>query len=134
MGRDFWRQVMAVRAEVNRELENQRTGGSLRGSLDAEVKLFCGPELHQLLARLGDELRFVLITSEASLAELAEAPALAAATEMEGLKLQVTKSEHGKCERCWHRRKDVGSHPHHPALCDRCVENVDGAGETRYFA
>ena len=134
MGRDFWRQVMAVRAEVNRELENQRTGGSLRGSLDAEVKLFCAPELHQLLARLGDELRFVLITSDASLAELVEAPALAAATEMEGLKLQVMKSEHGKCERCWHRRKDVGSHPHHPALCDRCVENVDGAGETRYFA
>ena len=43
-------------------------------------------------------------------------------------------SGHGKCERCWHHREDVGSHSAHPTLCGRCIENVDGAGEVRRFA
>ncbi|REJ62006.1 MAG: hypothetical protein DWQ28_12195, partial [Proteobacteria bacterium] len=39
-----------------------------------------------------------------------------------------------KCERCWHRRDDVGSYTEHPTLCGRCVSNVAGDGETRHFA
>ncbi len=134
MGRDYWQQVMAVRTAVNREIEVQRAAGLVRGSLDTAVTLFVSAELQALLEPLGDELRFVLITSAAILQPLASVPDAAAATELAGLRLQVSVAEEEKCERCWHRRPDVGSHAAHPTLCGRCVENVDGPGEQRHFA
>ena len=134
LDRDFWQQVMEVRTEVNRELERQRAEGSLRGGLDARVTLYCEPPLLHDLARLGDELRFLMITSEVSLEPLEQAPKEVGCSRLAGLKLQVTASEHDKCERCWHRRAEVGSHPRHPTLCGRCVDNVDGAGEVRCYA
>ncbi|MDB4261713.1 isoleucine--tRNA ligase [bacterium] len=134
MGRDYWEQLMTVRTAVNREMELRRGAGELRGSLDAEVTLYCEPALLAQLQALGDELRFVLITSGASLATLEAAPQDAAETEVSGLKLQVSVSAQEKCERCWHRRPDVGQIAAHPTLCGRCVENIDGSGEQRHFA
>jgi isoleucyl-tRNA synthetase len=98
------------------------------------VTLFVSPQLQALLEQLADELRFVLITSAATLQPLATAPEAAATTELNGLRLQVSVAKEEKCERCWHRRPDVGSHSAHPTLCGRCVENIDGPGEQRHFA
>ena len=134
MGRNFWDSVMAARAAVNREIEVQRGAGAVRGSLDTAVTLYADAGLAATLAALGDELRFVLITSAATVRPLAEAPDGTAGTELAGLRLQVVPSEAPKCERCWHRREDVGSHAGHPGLCGRCVENVEGAGEQRFYA
>jgi isoleucyl-tRNA synthetase len=134
MGARFWQRVMDVRAAVNREMEVQRAAGHLRGSLDAEVTLYCEGALRDTLAALDDELRFALITSGARVSDLASAPADATESELEGLRLTVTVSAAAKCERCWHRRPDVGEHAAHPGLCGRCVENVDGDGEQRRFA
>jgi isoleucyl-tRNA synthetase len=134
LGRDYWQQVMAVRAAVNREMEAQRAAGVLRGSLDAEISLYCSADLQQKLQALGDELRFVLITSAATLAPLESAPADAAETDSPDLRLQVRVSGDEKCERCWHRRPDVGQIKAHPTLCGRCVDNIDGDGEQRRFA
>uniref|UniRef100_UPI00214750B3 zinc finger domain-containing protein n=1 Tax=Endozoicomonas sp. SESOKO1 TaxID=2828742 RepID=UPI00214750B3 len=86
-----------------------------------------------VLNRLGNELRFVLITSTATVKPLADAGD-AATTELAGLKVLVEKSGHSKCERCWHRREDVGTIAEHPDLCGRCVENIEGSGEQRQFA
>ncbi len=134
MGREFWQRAMAVRTAVNREMESLRTAGQLRGSLDADITLYCEPELLADLESLGDELRFVLITSAASLAAFDSAPADSAETEIAGLRLQVSVSSSEKCERCWHRRPDVGQIAKHPTLCARCVENIEGDGEQRHFA
>ncbi|MEH6582010.1 MAG: isoleucine--tRNA ligase [Halioglobus sp.] len=134
MGRDYWQQAMAVRDAVNREMESQRSQGVLRGSLDADITLYCGEEMLANLSALGDELRFVLITSGATLAALESAPEDSADTELETLRLRVTVSGDEKCERCWHRRPEVGEIAEHPGLCGRCVENIDGAGEQRNFA
>ncbi len=134
LGRDFWESMMAVRTAVNGEMENQRAAGVLRGSLDAKVTLYCAPALLAQLTALGDELRFVLITSDAQLQPLAAAPAAAATSELADLKLLVSVSPDEKCERCWHRRPEVGEITAHPTLCLRCVENIDGAGESREFA
>jgi isoleucyl-tRNA synthetase len=134
MDAGFWDQLIAVRAAVNKQLEVLRGAGELRGSLDAHVTLYCDGELAARLASLGDELRFVLITSEANVADAASAPDSAAATEMEGLRVAVHASQAQKCERCWHRRDDVGSGEAHPTLCGRCVSNVEGPGEVRRFA
>jgi isoleucyl-tRNA synthetase len=79
-------------------------------------------------------LRFVLITSTAEVQSLSAAPESAVATEVSGLKLQIAKSGHAKCGRCWHHRADVGTHATHPELCERCVENIEGVGEVRHYA
>lgn len=134
MGRDYWRQMMAVRTAVNKEMEAQRAAGHLRGSLDAEIILYAEPALLDQLNMLEDELRFVLITSAATLEPLAVATEEAAATELAGLRLQVRASSHEKCERCWHRRPDVGQAVDHPTLCGRCINNVYSDGEQRRFA
>ncbi len=124
----FWDEVIAVREAVSRELERVRVAGEIGSSLDAEVDLFCDPHRYELLARLGDELRFVLITSEARV-HLREGVAAD-----DGLRIEVRRSPHEKCVRCWHRRPDVGSDAQHPQLCGRCVRNLSGPGENRRFA
>ena len=134
MGRGFWQRVMDVRAAVNKAMEAQRAAGVLRGSLDATVILYCAPELHDILLALEDELRFVLITSAATVKPLDAAGADALHTDLPGLQLQILVSTDEKCERCWHRSSSVGHSTEHPTLCDRCIENVDGDGEQRRFA
>ncbi|WP_313731627.1 isoleucine--tRNA ligase [Pseudomonas sp.] len=134
LDRAYWDRVMAVKAAVNKELENQRTAKVIGGNLQAEVTLFAEEGLSADLGKLGDELRFVLITSAASVVPFVQAPADAVATEVEGLKLKVVKSGHAKCGRCWHFRADVGSHPEHPEICGRCVDNLSGSGEVRHYA
>ncbi len=133
LGREFWERAMAVKAAVNKELEVQRAAGHVKGSLSAEVVLYCSEELLADLALLGDELRFVLITSEATLRPLQEG-ADAVVTEVDGLSIAVTPSAHPKCGRCWHHRTDVGADSQHPELCARCIDNIEGAGEQRLYA
>ncbi|MGN0927053.1 isoleucine--tRNA ligase [Ectopseudomonas mendocina] len=134
LDRAYWDRVMEVKAAVNKELENLRSAKAIGASLQAEVTLFCDEAKQADLAKLGDELRFALITSAAQAAPLADAPSDAVVTEVEGLKLKIIKSAHAKCGRCWHFRADVGSHAEHPELCDRCVSNIEGEGEVRKHA
>ena len=131
---DKWTQIIAVRAEVNKTLELARKETVIGGGLEAEVTLYASEEISTLLSTLDDELRFVLITSQAAVKPLADAPAEAIATELKGLSVLVLKTEAAKCDRCWHHREEVGQDEKHPELCGRCITNVDGEGETRQFA
>jgi isoleucyl-tRNA synthetase len=134
MGRDFWEQVLEVKQAVNKCLEDARNAKTIKGSLAAEVTLYVDDALQATLAKLGEELRFVMLTSEVTLAPLAEGEG-AEATELAGLRVAVAASAHRKCERCWHHREDVGRHEGHDDLCGRCVSNLpDGPGETRLHA
>ena len=75
--------------------------------------------------------KFIFITSEAKvLPENGEGEE----TDLEGLKVRVNKTLNKKCERCWHSRPEVGSINDHPHLCSRCLENIEGNGETRLYA
>ncbi len=136
LGRAFWEQVLEVKHSVNKCLEDARNAKVIKGSLAAEVTLYVSDELQATLAKLGDELRFVMLTSEVTLKPLAEAGDVAAeTTELEGLKVAVNASNNTKCERCWHHRPDVGTHADHPDLCGRCISNLpEGSGEIRYYA
>ncbi|MBQ0752664.1 MAG: isoleucine--tRNA ligase [Gammaproteobacteria bacterium] len=134
LGREFWDQVLAVKQGVNKAIEDARNNKVVRANLAADAVLFVSDEVNALLTHLGDELRFVTITSTAALKPLAQAPADLAATSVEGLKVLISASEKTKCARCWHHRDDVGQNAIHPELCDRCVVNVDGAGEVRRYA
>ncbi|MFZ2541347.1 MAG: zinc finger domain-containing protein, partial [Gallionella sp.] len=120
----MWVDIRAVRESVNKKLEENRAVGAIGSSLQAEVDMFVGTERYELLSRLGDDLRFVFITSRATM-HLGE--------EGRG-ELRVTPSAHTKCERCWHYRADVGSNAAHPQICGRCVSNLFGSGEARKYA
>jgi isoleucyl-tRNA synthetase len=132
-----WPKVLEARAAVLRELERLRVVEQIGAPLDAEVTLYGTPAWTSALKPLGDELRFVLITSEALVADADTRPPEALATDGEGksgLWLHVKRSESQKCARCWHRRPDVGTLSAHPELCGRCAVNLDGPGETRRYA
>lgn len=68
----FWNDIQKVRGSVNKLLENARNEKLIGGSLQAELVLFADDALASKLAKLGDELRFVLLTSKAVVKPLAE--------------------------------------------------------------
>ncbi len=114
-----WQRLREIRDVVNKDIEDVRTTGAVGASLQAEVTLTAEPEDLALLQSLGDDLKFVFITSAAQ------------AVAGEALTTSVKASENAKCERCWHYRDDVGVNPAHPTLCGRCDSNLHGAGEVR---
>lgn len=130
----FWQQLLEVRAEVNKVLEAARKEEKIGATLQAEVTLYVGTELEAQLNALGDELRFVLLTSKAVVENKENRPADAVASEIDGLFISVAATSAEKCERCWHYCDDVGTHEEHKDICGRCVTNVDGEGEVRQFA
>jgi isoleucyl-tRNA synthetase len=117
---------------VDKALEELRDAGTIGSPLEAVVTIYADGSLLSTLSQLGDELRFVFITSGASAEALSKAPA--GAVEGENFKVSVAASENQKCIRCWHRREDVGSVKGHKEICGRCAGNVDGPGEQRAFA
>ena len=125
-----WQLIAKVKNEVNRKIEVMRKEGGIGSSLEAEVVLYVNDEIADCLEKLEDELRFVLITSQAKVIRGKGGEA----SEVDGLALEVSASTNKKCERCWHRREDIGVGKKHPELCGRCVENVDGEGEVRKYA
>ena len=131
---ESWQKLMAVKTAVNKELESKRAEKTVGSGLCAEVDLFCDENLAGILNLLKEELRFVLIVSRASVNSIESANGAAVETEVDGLKVTVSASGYSKCDRCWHHRADVGEIPDHPSLCQRCVENIDGAGESRSYA
>jgi isoleucyl-tRNA synthetase len=119
-----WQAIRAVRAEVLKQIEAVRSAGGVGSSLQAEVEIHAAGETYDLLAALGDDLKFVLICSKATLVKLGAGETA----------VQVIPSPHKKCVRCWHWRDDVGHDAAHPELCCRCTSNLHGAGEAREFA
>ncbi|MDE9432512.1 isoleucine--tRNA ligase [Xenorhabdus bovienii] len=134
MNDTFWAELLEVRGEVNKVLEQARADKHLRSSLEAAVTLYADEALVEKLNKLSDELRFVLLTSQIEVAAYAAAGNDAQQTELKGLKVAFHKADGEKCPRCWHYAKNVGLVAEHAELCGRCVTNVAGNGEERKFA
>ena len=117
-----WSRIREIRDAVNKDIESVRAAGKLGSSLQAEIEITLAAQDHALLATLGDDLKFVTITSAATLVPGA------------ALAVLVTPSAATKCERCWHYRDDVGRDPAHPTICGRCTRNLFGEGERRTVA
>ena len=118
---------------IRKQLEEMRCDKTIGSSLDGEVDIYCDDAAFQALSELGEELRFVFITSAARVHKMSDKPSSALEIN-ESLAILVNKSTHQKCVRCWHHREDVAKNGQHPELCGRCVENVAGEGEKRVFA
>lgn len=122
-----WTRICAIRDAANKAIEDLRAEGKVGASLQATLTITAAAEDAALLRSLGEDLRFVTITSAVSV------------IDGDGLKVEVSPSTATKCERCWHYRDDVGASAEHPTLCGRCVSNLaeaagTGAGETRSVA
>jgi isoleucyl-tRNA synthetase len=119
-----WPALIELRSKVMHKLEALRDSGAIGSSLDAAVDVYAAPRAYDAISALGDELRFLLITSAARLHNGVAAEEL----------IHVAPSQDTKCIRCWHHRPDVGRHPEHPEICERCVTNLELPGERRMFA
>ena len=120
-----WSALRTIRSEVQKFLEDAREAKTIGSSLQAEVEVRAAGERLALLESLGDELKFVFVTSAARV--VAEPDASAGG-------ITVVASSHTKCERCWHYREDIGADAAHPGICGRCVTNLAGGGEVRACA
>jgi len=134
MDDNYWESIIAVKTQVNSALEQARKDKVIGSSLEADVSVYASPALKANLEQLADELRFVLITSEASLDDIANRCSDSQLSEDGTFAVAVHNAKGTKCTRCWHIKEDVGADPKHPELCTRCIENVDGPGETRQYA
>jgi isoleucyl-tRNA synthetase len=134
-----WEKLILVRAEVSKTLETLRKDGKIGAGLDAEVTILADQALLEELQVVNDELRFMLITSGATLSLLDDSHAADSVTigeegDQHRIFIQAQTSEHGKCVRCWHHRPEVSTNLVHPELCGRCIDNIDGSGEKRQYA
>ncbi|MCL4112477.1 UNVERIFIED_CONTAM: hypothetical protein GTU68_039387 [Idotea baltica] len=124
-----WDSIFSVRVAVSKQLEQLRKDKVIGSSLNADITVYATGETYEALNKLQSELRFVLITSEDTIVAEGES-----GKTVKDVWLSVRASTAEKCVRCWHQREDVGVNPDHPELCSRCVENVVGDGEARYYA
>jgi isoleucyl-tRNA synthetase len=110
-----WTRLRELRDPVRKEIEALRAAGKVGSSLQAELDMAVDGKDYELLAGLGEDLKFLLLTSAARIRRSGEA------------QVAVKPSGHPKCERCWHYRADVNAE----ALCGRCQSNLRGPGEKR---
>ncbi len=119
-----WHAIRDTRTVALKRLEEARIEGRIGSSLQAEIEVRAPSDRYDLLLALRDDLRFVMITSQAVVTPGREGEC----------DVVVTPSAHAKCDRCWHWRKDVGADTAYPQICGRCVANLYGKGEARVFA
>ncbi|AHB98057.1 isoleucine--tRNA ligase [Francisella orientalis] len=132
---DFWAKIQEIRSEVNRVLEIKRNEEVIKASLEAEIIIYADNDNYKLLEKLSNELRFLLISSKASLRTIEEKTNDSIESNITGLNIEVNKIEEPKCERCWHRSATVGQNQEYQDICSRCVENITTEdGESREFA
>ena len=128
-----WQTLIAVKSAVNKFIEAARTAKTVGSNLSAKVELWANDELKAVLDKLGDELRFVLITSQVIVNGFDAAQG--EASDLDGLNVKVSAADGEKCVRCWHVLPDVNTHSAHPGLCSRCIINLPtGQGEERKYA
>jgi isoleucyl-tRNA synthetase len=120
-----WDRIRAMRSDITKAIEFEREAGKVGSSLQAELQIEAPAADAALLKSLGDDLKFITITSSVNVTEN---------SSIEEIKVTVKSSSHQKCGRCWHYRDDVGHNPEHPTLCGRCTSNLFGDGEKRHIA
>ena len=110
-----WFQIRPRRREVTQEIEDLRRSKGVGSSLEVEVvfpgdrndSLDGGPLLEER------EWEEVCIVSRFR---------ISSANSVTGI--QAFRAPGQKCERCWRVLEEVGTNPHHPTLCLRCVEAI----------
>lgn len=116
-----WSRIFEIKDLVNQSIEKMRSENSIKGSLDSIVNLNLKEDDYNLLNKIGDELHFIFISSDAKI------------KKADNFSIDISVSEDPKCSRCWHRCSSVGTIEGHEEACSRCVENIENDGELRHF-
>jgi isoleucyl-tRNA synthetase len=116
-----WSRIFEIKDLVNQSIENMRSENNIKGSLDSIVTLHLEDEDYSLLQKIGKELHFIFISTDAQI------------KKADSFSIEISVSDDPKCSRCWHRCKSVGTIEGHEEACSRCVENIENDGELRHF-
>jgi len=119
---ESWSRFLHIKEEVNQSIEDARSAGHIKGSLDASIQVILEEDDFKILEKFSSELHFFFIVSDCQI------------VQGKIFSVSVSKSSAEKCTRCWHRNNSVGQSNKHPELCSRCELNLDGPGEDRKFA
>jgi isoleucyl-tRNA synthetase len=118
-----WDQLMKVRADVSKALEQARVKKVIGHSLDAAVAIAAPPELREFLATYAGELKGIFIVSKVQLVESLAGEFYAGETVAD-LSVQVIAAPGEKCERCWCYDEEIGRDAEHPTICPKCLAAV----------
>ncbi|MBI3802741.1 MAG: isoleucine--tRNA ligase [Nitrospirae bacterium] len=134
---DHWNELISIREEVSRLLEQQRKEKKIGNSLEASIILYARGDawvahdfpFYKLLERYKNFLPTFFIVSQVELQPWDKKPEGISPVK-EGLAIEVWPARGTKCERCWIYREDVGVKAEYPTLCGRCAGVIsDGPGE-----
>ncbi len=126
-----WEIIQDLNEVAAKALEIARDKKIIGSPLDADLTLYANQELIEFLEPFADELRFLFITSSATIKSIDEVTD--EAVHGENFAVSITQSDYEKCNRCWHRQESVNQSKHHPDLCSRCEANIGDASEVRLY-
>ena len=130
---DLFDKVYLLRPYVSKKLDVSRRNNEIGSSLDASIEILCNKNCYEEMKVLSEELKFIFIVSDCKI-NLSNDAVFEDAFDNYEFSINVHKSTHQKCERCWHLCSSIGEDNKHPNICRRCIENIDGDGEKRKFA
>ena len=112
-----WERIWEIRAVVTKALEEARKEKKIGLSLDAQVHLHLPEKIFSFLQSYEKDLKSIFIVSSVTLHQ---------GKDEKEVRAEVLRAEGKKCERCWNYDVSVGHHPDHQAICQRCVEAIQG--------
>jgi len=120
-----WRQIIEVRGEVTKALEEARVKKVIGHSLNASTTIYTDGDLYDILEKHKDDLRTIFIVSEASLIKGDTPDEIYKSLDVEGLSIRVEPASGEKCERCWVHDISVGADSEQPTICSRCQNSLN---------
>jgi len=120
-----WKQLHAIRDDVQKALEAARTAKVIGSSLEAEVELYGTGDLLSFLQQTEALLPSLFIVSKVT---VREGDSGACRGDVEGLSVTVAHAKGEKCTRCWSFSDTVGKDAQHSALCSRCAGVMETLG------
>ena len=118
-----WKTLLALKGEIAKAIEIARKAKVVGHPLDARVEVSAGGKLQPFVEKNLENLKQINIISDIKFAGDLKSP-IYESSEMEGLKINVSKAGGVKCQRCWMLSETVGANPEFPGVCSRCLTNL----------
>jgi isoleucyl-tRNA synthetase len=120
---DRWAKILALKADVNKALEQVRADKTVTKAQDATVTLYLSDEAKASFPTLtADELANLFIVSKVNVVEGAGEGMTG--EQFPGLTVKVELNTAPKCPRCWNHSEFIGQPGQHEELCPRCAKVV----------
>ena len=123
----YWADILALKDDVNKALEEVRAAKTVKKSTDAKLTLYLDDSAWERFQKLqGHHFEALFIVSRVEVVHGAGQGYQGEA--FPGLTVQVAMDEAPKCPRCWNHHPSIGTPEGHPELCPRCAAVVRAMG------